>query len=150
MHRFAINSTNQSNIATMKSLSLLVLSICLYSFTHGQSMSETYSYKGTIGDQPIHLNFYLPENWYNFDTGDYYYDKFKKTIQLQGEEQVTGEEKIQKIFETVDGKQTGYFIFDSEDYFLGGLFGKPNITGKWYSMNGATTHKVVLSKIKSK
>ena len=48
-------------------------------------MYETYSYKGTIGDEPIHLNFYLPENWYNFDAGEYYYDKFKKNIELKGE-----------------------------------------------------------------
>ena len=116
----------------------------------GQSMSEKYSFKGTIGDQPIHLNFYLPGNWYNFDTGDYYYDKFKKEISLQGTEMVTGDEKIQKIYETVDGKQTGYFTFDSPDYFLGELFDNPTITGKWYSMDGSISHKVTLTRISSK
>jgi len=134
----------------MKQLSLTLLSILFYSSIHGQSMYETYSYKGTIGDEPIHLNFYLPENWYNFDAGEYYYDKFKKNIELKGEEPITGEEKQQKIFEMVDGKKSGYFIFDSEDYFLVGLFGKSNITGIWHSMDGKTSLKVALTSVKSK
>ena len=134
----------------MKKIIFIILaSLCLTNM-QGQSMSEMYSFKGTLGDQPIHLNFYLPENWYNFDTGDYYYDKFKKTIMLQGSEQVTGDEKFQKIYEMVDGKQTGYFIFDSSDYFLAGLFDQTTITGKWYSMDGATSHKVTLTKINTK
>ena len=134
----------------MKQTFLLLFAIAIYSSSIGQSMSEKSSFKGTIGDQPIHLNFYLPENWYNFDSGDYYYDKFKKTIILQGSEQVTGDEKIQKIYEMVDGKKTGYFIFDSPDYFLAGLFDQTTITGKWYSMDGSTSHKVTLTHIPAK
>jgi hypothetical protein len=134
----------------MKQTFLLLFAIAIHSISIGQSMSEKSSFNGTIGDQPIHLNFYLPENWYNFDSGDYYYDKFKKTIILQGSEQVTGDEKIQKIYEMVDGKKTGYFIFDSPDYFLAGLFDQTTITGKWYSMDGATSHKVTLTHIPGK
>jgi hypothetical protein len=134
----------------MKKFVFIILALVCLTNMQGQSMSEKSSFKGTIGDQPIHLNFYLPENWYNFDSGDYYYDKFKKTIILQGSEQVTGDEKIQKIYEMVDGKKTGYFIFDSPDYFLGGLFDQTTITGKWYSMDGSTSHKVTLTHIPAK
>jgi len=134
----------------MKQTILLLFAIAINSGTIAQTMSDKVSYKGTIGNQPIHLNFYVRASMYFYDYGDYYYDKYKKTITFEGTEAETENDNVQELYESVNGKKTGYFIFDSADYYLLEIIGNKTITGKWYSMDGSTSHKVTLTLIPGK
>lgn len=128
----------------MKKCFLIFMVMALISLAKAQNFTQTYTYHGKIGESPIVLKFYIPINWYNFDSGEYYYVKYKKPISFKGSEPVTGKEKVQRLYEAVNGKRTGYFIFDSPNYFLMDVVGNPRLTGKWYSMDGSKVYRVVL------
>ena len=132
----------------MKTRFLIAFILTSTSMVFSQQGVVTYSYKGMLGNSAIVLNLYIPGNWYNYDYGDYYYVKNKVVIEFQGSEQKTGKEKKQRLYETVNGKRTGYFIFDSPDYFLSDIVHNQRITGKWYSMDGKRSYDVFLSRIK--
>ena len=130
-------------------LLVLFLSILVSNTISAQTLYDTYKFTGTIGDAAIVLNFRIPGNMYNWDQGDYYYVQFKKTIEFAGTEQKAGSNEPQKLIERTNGIATGYFIFDSPDYFLMEIITQNKIlTGKWYSMDGKKSFKVVLNKAK--
>lgn len=132
----------------MKTKLLIAFLLTSNLLVFSQRRVSTYTYKGLLGKYAIVLNIYIPESWYNYDSGDYYYVKNKVVIEFEGSEQKTGKETKQRLYETVNGKRTGYFIFDSPDYFLSDIVNNQRITGKWYSMDGKRSYDVFLSRIK--
>ena len=96
---------------------------------------ELYPFKGTIGSNEIVLTFEVPNKFWNNYEGTYYYTKYNKTIEFSG-----SIEDNAKLIESVDGKETGYFVFNNLDVFA------EKIIGKWYSVDEKKSYDVVLTK----
>lgn len=97
-----------------------------------------YNFTGTIGNNSIQLTFQEFATNYNWLSGYYSYTKYNKTIEFAGEEGVFDGQILLK--ETVNGQNTGYFIFNNLDY------SQNKIVGKWYNMDGSVSYDVVLNK----
>ena len=130
----------------MKRLLIFILCVIASLQINAQTQFDTFKYQGKIGTSSIVLNFYIPSTMYNFDQGDYYYVKTKKIIKFAGS-MPDLDASQQKLYESVNGNKTGYFIFDAPDYFLLDIVGQQTITGKWFSMDGTKSHNVILNKI---
>jgi len=128
----------------MKKISVLLIccmTLCLFSKVSGQTLYTSYIFKGTIGTNPIVLTFLIPDHFYNYDQGTYYYTKQKKKIKFRGPDiSKIGANGVQKMTETVNGKKTGYFLFTNLD-----VMKAKTIAGNWYTMDGKTSYPVVLN-----
>jgi hypothetical protein len=124
-------------------ISLFVL-ICV-SVINSQTTFEEMNLKGTIGNSPIVMKLFMPSGPnYNSDSGHYYYTKIKKKINLEGESTFDLAEGAKpKIYESVGGKKTGYFMFDATDNLLF-LHEGSALTGSWFSMDGKKKLPVTL------
>ena len=119
---------------------ILFIGICIAISKYASSQTQFVEYKftGTIGNNQIAMTFLEPDHFYNYLQGYYSYTKYKKDIEFQGEDGVfDGEEKL---IESSNGKNTGYFIFYNLDY------SKSKIIGKWYTMDGSKSYTVTLMK----
>ena len=129
-------------------LFIILLFIGIYNLKC-QTIYESYKFTGTVGNTEIVLTFKIPGNWYNYDQGEYYYTKYKTPILFKGNEQKDLKDKRQKLIESNNGKETGYFIFYSNDYFLNDIIlGNNIIIGKWYNMDESISYDVILYKEK--
>jgi hypothetical protein len=127
----------------MKNL-IIFLALSL-SFIASTSLSaqinvEEYKYSGTIGNIPIELTFHVPSSLYNFISGTYFYKSVRQDIWFRGEHGVF--EGAIKLTESVDGKDSGYFVFNN----LNGMDFPRKIVGKWYTMNRSRSYDVTLYK----
>ncbi len=105
-----------------------------------QTRFTEYKFEGAIANSPIVLIFEEPDHFFNNIQGSYYYTKFKKKISFSGPEgQFDGR---LKLIESVDDKNTGYFIFENLDYT------KDKVVGKWFTMDGKKSFDVILNKVK--
>ena len=93
---------------------VLTFTICIGIFIStkisAQTQYEEFSYNGMIGSSPIVLTFFVPNNFYNYIEGSYFYTKYNRIIEFRGEEGVF--EGAIKLTESVNGKKTGYFVFN--------------------------------------
>jgi len=140
-NRKAIRVGKKNKNKMKKTLTLLAicLSIFISKNLSAQTRSVEYEYTGTIGNNSVKVTFLELEQMYNWLQGYFLYTKYNKKIEFRGEEGVfDGKEKLT---ESVDGKNTGYFIFYDLDY------SKTKITGKWYTMDGSKSYDVVLNKV---
>jgi len=123
---------------------VLTFTICIGIFIStkisAQTQYEEFSYNGMIGSSPIVLTFFVPNNFYNYIQGSYYYTKYNSIIEFRGEEGVF--EGAIKLTESVNGKKTGYFVFNNID----GIEWPRKIVGKWYNIYGSKSYDVTLSK----
>ncbi len=133
----------------MKKLLIVAITIFCFATAYTQTRTETFTYAGKIGKAKVVLHFYIPDHFYNYDAGDYYYKKYKKTISFEGSELLSKEAKSQKLIEKYEGKETGYFIFESPEYFLVDVIGDKTMKGKWYAMDESKEMDVLL-KLKKK
>jgi hypothetical protein len=127
----------------MKNLMMfLALSLSLIASTNlsAQISVEEYKYNGTIGNIPIELTFQVPSRFYNYIIGKYSYKSVGETIWFRGEDGVF--EGAIKLTESVDGKDTGFFVFNN----FNGLDFPGKIVGKWYSMDRSRSYNVTLYK----
>jgi len=106
--------------------------------TLAQTLSIEYKYTGTVGNNSVEVVFIELDKWYNHLQGYYFYTKYNKKIEFRGEDGVF--EGMVKLTESVNGKNTGYFVFYDLDY------SKRKLTGKWYTMDGRKSYTVVLTK----
>lgn len=130
----------------MKKIFFTILFII--STTKLMAQTDVFKYSGTIGNKPIVLLFYLPSHWYCYDYGEYYYATDKKKIKFKGSSPEGNDSIPQKLYEIKNGKKTGYFIFNSSDYFLMDKFEEKTMTGKWYSTDGKISYNVFLKRMK--
>jgi hypothetical protein len=127
----------------MKNLILfLALSLSLIASTNlsAQISTEEHRYSGNIGTLPIELTFHVPSRMYNFISGTYFYKSVRQDIWFRGEHGVF--EGAIKLTESVDGKDTGFFVFNN----FNGLDFPGKIVGKWYSMDRSRSYNVTLYK----
>ncbi len=127
----------------MKNLIIfLALSLSFIASTNlsAQINVEEYKYSGTIGNIPIELAFQVPSRMYNFIMGKYSYKSVGEDIWFRGEDGVF--EGAIKLTESVDGKDTGYFVFNN----LNGMDFPRKIVGKWYTMDRSRSYDVTLYK----
>ena len=130
---------------------ILFLTIFLSNRLSAQVTFETYKYSGIIGGTTVVMTFYANECAGCRVTGDYYYTKYNKKIELQSENEV-------KIIESVNGKNTGYFIFKGATQagtYNPDADGGPaayefpdKLIGKWYTMDGTKFYDVILTIVK--
>lgn len=122
----------------------MFLAICLAA-TMSTNLSaqisiEEHKYSGTIGNIPIELTFHVPSRMYNFISGTYLYKSVRQDIWFRGEHGVF--EGAIKLTESVDGKDTGFFVFNN----LNGMNFPRKIVGKWYTMDRSRSYDVTLYK----
>ena len=129
---------------------ILFLTVFLSNRLSAQVTFETYKYSGTIGGNAVFMTFYANECAGCSVNGDYYYIKYNKKIEFRSTYNSL------KIIESVNGKDTGYFIFKGN--YQAGKYnpdadGGPaaydfpdKLIGKWYTMNGTKSYDVVLKK----
>jgi len=117
---------------------ILCLGIFLSTKIYAQTQFTEYKFQGTINNNPIIITFLEPDHFYNYFQGNYYYTKYKKKIEFRGVDGVF--DGHVKLTESVNGKNTGYFIFENLDY------SKNKVVGKWYSMDGEKSYDVILTK----
>jgi hypothetical protein len=117
---------------------LLLTSIFISKNINAQTLYSKVKYSGSIGSNPIVLNFLVPDHFYNYIQGNYYYTKYKKKIEFRGEDEVFQGEI--KLTESVKGKNTGYFLFDNLD----GIDFPKKLIGKWYTMDRKKSYDVIL------
>jgi len=133
----------------MKKKTILVFLSMLFFFStkiSAQTLYTSYIFNGSIGNNPIILTFLVPDHFYNYDQGSYYYTKNKRKIEFRGQDMAEiGEDGIQKLTESVNGKNTGYFVFNNLD-----VLESKKIEGKWFTMDGKTVYPVVLRLAKIK
>lgn len=108
--------------------------------TSAQTQFDQIKYVGTIGNNPVVLKFIVPDHFYNYIQGYYYYTKYKKEIEFRGKDEVFQGEI--KLTEKVNGKSTGYFIFNNLD----GIDFPGKLNGKWYTMDRKKSFDVLLRK----
>jgi len=121
---------------------LLALSLSLVVSTNlsAQINVEEYKYGGTIGNIQIDLTFQVPSRFYNYIFGKYSYKSVGEDIWFRGEDGVF--EGAIKLTESVDDKNTGYFVFNN----LNGIDFPRKIVGKWYTMDRSRSYDVTLYK----
>jgi len=117
---------------------ILLTSIFISKNINAQTLYSKVKYTGSIGSNPIVLNFLVPDHFYNYIQGNYYYTKYKKKIEFRGEDEVFQGEI--KLTESVKGKNTGYFLFDNLD----GIDFPKKLIGKWYTMDRIKSYDVIL------
>ncbi len=125
-----------------KIFTITALAICLFisKSAIAQTGAVPYKYTGTIGNNAVIVTFLELDQWYDRVQGYYVYTKDNKNIEFRGEEMdFEGE---QKLTESKNGQNTGYFIFYDLDY------SKTKITGKWFTMDGEKSYDVLLTKSK--
>ena len=111
-----------------------------------QTLYAAYIFNGSIGKNSIVLTFIVPDHFYNYDQGSYYYTKNKQKIEFRGQDMAEiNADGVQKLTETVNGINTGYFIFNNLD-----VIESKKIVGKWFTMDGKTVYPVVLTLSKTK
>lgn len=127
----------------MKKL-FICLAICLATIMatnlSAQISTVEHRYSGSIGNIPIELTFHVPSRMYNFISGTYFYKSVRQDIWFRGEHGVF--EGAIKLTESVDGKDTGYFVFNN----LNGIDFPRKIVGKWYTMDRSRSYDVTLYK----
>jgi hypothetical protein len=127
----------------MKNLFMfLALSFSLIASTNlsAQISTQEHRYNGNIGTMPIKLTFHVPSRMYNFISGTYFYKSVRQDIWFRGEHGVF--EGAIKLTESVDGKDTGYFVFNN----FNGMDFPRKIVGKWYTMDRSRSYDVTLYK----
>jgi hypothetical protein len=102
-----------------------------------QTLYEEYKYTGTINGNPIVLTFLVPDHFYNNLQGTYYYTKYNKEIEFKGDESDFAGRV--SLTESIDGKETGKFIFIDLNY------DESKIVGNWYSPEREKLYDVVLT-----
>ena len=128
-------------------VSIFVLPLLISSL---YAQTSTIFYSGEIGNIAItmHLTFKMSKKYkckdYTEYSGFYYYNKYKKSILIEGSFNPCGVEaanpdKPQYLRETYNGECTGSFE-------LFGLTGN-RVTGFWESPDGKKKLKVVLTKV---
>jgi hypothetical protein len=128
----------KSKTKFLTSTLIFLLAIFISNTVTAQTQYAEYEYTGKIGNNAINLIFLEPDHFYNHLQGVYSYTKYNKRIEFNGED---GEfEGKVKLIESVNGKNTGYFVFNDLDYT------KNKIIGKWYSMDGSKSFDVILYK----
>ena len=121
-----------------KIATILVLTVILSSKLLAQTQYVEYKFQGTINNNPIVITFLEPDHFFNYFQGNYFYTKYNKKIEFRGEDGVF--DGHVKLTESVNGINTGYFIFENLDY------SKNKVVGKWYSMDGKKSYDVILTK----
>jgi hypothetical protein len=124
-----------------KTFAIISIYLCIFISKNisAQIIIDEVKYNGKIGSSPIILTFLVPDHFYNYIHGNYYYTKYKKEIEFQGEDGVF--EGSIKLLESFNGKNTGYFIFDNID----GIEFPKKIVGKWYNVDGSKSFDVALT-----
>jgi len=106
---------------------------------HSQTIwtSQT-TFSGFVGKYEIRMKLAIPYGGATscFTIGEYFYTNSKGKIFLCSSDDV-------KIVESVNGKETGYFILDSDWNKKVGQ----TISGKWYSLSKKVSYPVVLKVI---
>ncbi len=122
----------------MKKLLLVILLMLTFSYANSQTiwMNET-KLRGTIGKYEIAITLAVPYGGGSscFVIGEYYYFSSKKKIYLCAEDN-------RRIIETVNGKETGYFILNEWDKKVG-----QKVVGSWYTMDRSKSYPVNLKVI---
>jgi hypothetical protein len=122
----------------MKKILLIATLLLTFSFANSQTiwMSET-KLKGTIGKYEIVITLAVPYGGASpcFTIGKYFYVSKKKEIDLCSEDD-------EKIIESVDGKESGYFIINKWDKKIG-----QTVVGSWHTMDGRKSYPVNLKVI---
>jgi hypothetical protein len=124
----------------MKKTLLLLLVSLASSMAESQTIwtNET-KLKGFIGKSEVVMKLGVPYGGASqcFTIGEYYYVKMKKNIFLCSTNNDLG---VEQIIETVNGKETGYFIFDDNWDKQPGQ----KVMGTWYTMDGRKSYNVAL------
>jgi hypothetical protein len=123
----------------MKKLLLFFMLQLAMGAIHSQTIwtSQT-TFSGFVGKYEIRMKLAIPYGGATscFTIGEYYYTNSKGKIFLCSSDDV-------KIVESVNGKETGYFILDSDWNKKVGQ----TISGKWYSLSKKVSYPVVLKVI---
>ena len=122
----------------MKKIWFIATFLLTFSYANSQTiwMSET-KLKGTIGKYEIVITLAVPYGGASscFTIGKYFYVSKKKEIDL-----CSGDDE--KIIESVDGKESGYFIINKWDKKIG-----QTVVGSWHTMDGRKSYPVNLKVI---
>ena len=122
----------------MKKILFIATFLLTFSYANSQTiwMSET-KLKGTIGKYEIVITLAVPYGGASscFTIGKYFYVSKKKEIDL-----CSGDDE--KIIESVDGKESGYFIINKWDKKIG-----QTVVGSWHTMDGRKSYPVNLKVI---
>ncbi len=122
----------------MKKILFIATLFLTFSYANSQTiwMSET-KLKGTIGKYEIVITLAVPNGGATpcFTIGKYFYVSKKKEIDL-----CSGDDG--KIIESVDGKESGYFIINKWDKKIG-----QTVVGSWHTMDGRKSYPVNLKVI---
>ena len=122
----------------MKKLLILSTMLLNLEFYNSQTIwtNET-KFEGTIGSYGIVMTLAIPYGGATqcFTTGEYYYSKVNKRIDLCSEDD-------EKIIERVEGNETGYFVLKDWNKEIG-----QTVVGSWYTIDGAKSYPVVLKVI---
>jgi len=120
---------------------LLVLAILFSQKLYAQCiwLNQT-KMKGTIGKYPVVVTLAMPDHCFSdcATIGEYYYTSKNKKIDLC-------DSGGDRIVETADGRETGYFILNDWDKKVG-----QTVTGTWYTMSGDKSFPVTLKVISKK
>jgi hypothetical protein len=123
----------------MKKVRLLFMLQFALGVIHAQTIwtSQT-NFSGFVGKYEIRMKLAIPYGGATscFTIGEYYYTNSKGKIFLCSSDDV-------KIVESVNGKETGYFILDADWNKKVGQ----TISGKWYSLSKSVSYPVVLKVI---
>jgi len=123
----------------MKKVRLLFMLQFALGVIHAQTIwtSQT-TFSGFVGKYEIRMKLAIPYGGATscFTIGKYYYTNSKGKILLCSSDDV-------KIVESVNGKETGYFILDADWNKKVGQ----TISGKWYSLSKSVSYPVVLKVI---
>lgn len=123
----------------MKKLFLfLFLLVCISGIRAQTIWTSQTTFSGFVGKYEIRMKLAIPYGGATtcFTIGEYYYTNSKGKIFLCSSDDV-------KIVESVNGKETGYFILDSDWNKKVGQ----TISGKWYSLLKNVPYPVVLKVI---
>ena len=122
----------------MKKILFIATFLLTFSYANSQTiwMSEN-KLKGTIGKYEIVITLAVPYGGASscFTIGKYFYVSKKKEIDL-----CSGDDE--KIIESVDGKESGYFIINKWDKKIG-----QTVVGSWHTMDGRKSYPVNLKVI---
>jgi hypothetical protein len=123
----------------MKKLLLFFMLQFAFGAIHSQTIwTNQTTFSGFVGKYEIRMKLAIPYGGATscFTIGEYYYTNSKGKIFLCSSDDV-------KIVESVNGKETGYFILDSDWNKKVGQ----TISGKWYSLSKRVSYPVVLKVI---
>ena len=97
--------------------------------------TDETKFKGKIGDYEIMMTLAVPYGGGStcMIIGEYSYTSTKREISLCSEDE-------ERIIETTNGKETGYFIIGDWNKSIG-----QTVMGTWYSMDGKKSYSVQLT-----